>query len=320
MMTIAFMIPGFFLLIKGAEYLVEGATSLAKRLGIPTLVIGLTIVAFGTSMPELIVNIIAAFQHNGEIAFGNVIGSNVANILLILGVATLFTNLKIHHSTIWKEIPFSILAVLVLLVFANASFFDDVAPNTFFRFQGLILILFFCIFLFYVYMLARQKTEQFGKNIIEIQHRSGLMITVMIIGGLGALYFGGEWVVEGAVAIAKFFGMSEYVISLTVVAVGTSLPELATSIVAARKNDSDLAVGNVIGSNIFNIFWILGISALIVPLSFPAFATIDLLILLGISLLLFFFMFIGRHHELERWQGYTFLFIYIGYTTFLLTR
>jgi cation:H+ antiporter len=169
-------------------------------------------------------------------------------------------------------------------------------------------------------MLARQKTEQFGKNIIEIQQRSGLMITAMIIGGLGALYFGGEWVVDGAVSIAKFFGMSEYVISLTVVAVGTSLPELATSIVAARKNDSDLAIGNVIGSNIFNIFWILGISALIVPLSFPVFATIDLLVLLGISLLLFFFMFIGRHHELERWQGYTFLFIYIGYTTFLLTR
>ena len=142
----------------------------------------------------------------------------------------------------------------------------------------------------------------------------------MICGGCAALYFGGVWIVDGAISIARFFGMSEYIISLTIVALGTSLPELTTSIVAARKNDPDLAVGNIVGSNIFNIFWILGISALIVPLSFPLFATVDLLILLAISLLLFLFMFLGRHHELERWQGISFLFIYILYTTFLFIR
>jgi len=320
MLEYILFVVGIFLLIKGADYLVDGSSSLAKKFKVPTLVIGLTIVAFGTSMPELIVNILASLKGNGDIAFGNIVGSNIANILLILGITATIKLLKVQHSTTWKEIPFSLLAAIVLLVFASTMFLDKLAISSILRFEGIILLLFFAIFLYYVIELARRNKSQMKDDKLEIKKLSSLKIFLYILGGLVALYFGGKLVVEGAVALARLFGMSEYFISLTIVAVGTSLPELVTSIIAALKGDSDMAIGNVVGSNIFNIFWILGVSALIAPITIPTFAIIDLLVLLGTTFLLFLFMFIGRKHELERWQGIVFILMYIAYIVHLIMR
>lgn len=313
-------VVGIILLIKGADYLVEGSSSLAKKWGVSTLVIGLTIVAFGTSMPELVVSITSALKGSGDIALGNIVGSNIANILLILGVSGIIRNLKVQRSTIWKEIPFSLLAAIVLLIFANTLILDKITLSNIFRFEGLILLLFFIIFLYYVFELAQRGKSTVMDEKIEIKRHSGTTVFLMIAGGLTALYFGGKWTVEGAVSLARLFGLSEYFIGLTIVAVGTSLPELFTSVMAVRKGDANLAVGNVVGSNIFNIFLVLGVTAVIFPINLPLFANIDLLVLFAATLLLFLFMFVGRKHELERWQGILFVLLYIAYVIFLIRR
>jgi len=314
-----FFALGIALLIKGADYLVDGASSVAKRFGVPTLVIGLTIVAFGTSTPELIVSIMAAIQHSGDVAFGNVIGSNIANLLLILGISATITNLKVQHSTTWKEIPFSFLAAIVLLAFSSVHILDGL-DQIIYRFEGVILLLFFLVFLYYIIELAKRNRAHLDDEKLVVHKRSLGRSALMIFGGLIGLYFGGVWVVEGAVFAARQFGLSELFISSTIVAIGTSLPELITSISAARKKDVDLAIGNVVGSNIFNVFWILGASALIYPISLPASAIVDLLFLLGGTSLLFLFMFVGKRHELERWQGVVFLVGYAAYLFFLIWR
>lgn len=320
MLEVIFFVVGILFLIKGADYLVEGSSSLAKKFGVPTLIIGLTIVAFGTSMPELIVNIISSFKGAAEIAFGNVIGSNLSNILLILGITALITKTKVQSSTVWKEIPFSLLAVFVLGVFANKFILNGLNVFELTRADGLILISFFAIFLYYVFELSKKKKYQLEDKKLQVKQRSSFKIVWLILIGLIGLYFGGKWTVEGAVNIASWLGMSQFLISATVVAIGTSLPELVTSVVAAMKKDVDLAVGNIIGSNIFNVFWVLGATSLIAPISIPSFINIDLLILLGASFLLFAFMFIGKKHELERWQGAMFIIFYILYLIFIILR
>jgi cation:H+ antiporter len=321
---------GIALLIKSADYLIEGSSSLAKRFGVSTLVIGLTIVALGTSLPELIVSIIAALNGSGDIVFGNIIGSSMSNTLLILGVMVLITSLKVKSSTTWKEIPFSFLAVLVLFIFAMSSFLNKSGGEFLSRTDGIILLLFFSIFLYYVFELAKKDKEikkqtkelEIKKQTkeLEIKKHSNIIILFMIAGGLIGLFLGGKWTVDGAVAIASAFGLSEFLISATIIAVGTSLPELITSIIAALKKNVDLAVGNIIGSNIFNIFWVLGLTAIIRPLKFPEFIAIDLIILLFATFLLFLFMFTSRKHELDRWEGIVFLFIYVSYIVYLIIR
>lgn len=310
---------GIFLLIKGASYLVEGSSSLAKRMGISTLVIGLTIVAIGTSMPELVVNFIAAMHGKGDVGFGNIVGSNIANILLILGFSAAIASLRVQKSTVWKEIPFAFLASLVLLVFAGKTLLNG-SGNAILKTEGIILLIFFSIFLYYVFELARSSRAEIPKEKNEIKQHSGLIIFFMIIGGLIALYLGGKWTVEGAVAIARAFGLSEYFIGLTIIAIGTSLPELFTSIIAAKKKDVDLAVGNVVGSNIINIFLILGITAIISPVTLPAYAILDVFILAGVTFLLFLFTFTGEKHKIERWEGILFLLLYAAYIVFLIMR
>jgi len=311
---------GIFLLIKGADYLVEGSSSLAKKLGVPTLVIGLTIVAFGTSIPELVVNVLASIKGLGEVAFGNIIGSSMANLLLILGIAAIITNLKIQRSTIWKEIPFSFLAVLILLIFSSVFLLDNLKINSLLRTEGIILLFFFALFIYYVVGLVKKNKENLEDKKIEVIAHPYWIISLMILGGLVGLYFGGKWTVDGAVSIARTFGLSEFLISATIIAIGTSLPELFTTIVATRKKDIDLAVGNIVGSNIFNVFWILGVTSVIKPIPFPNFISVDLLILLFATLLLFIFMFVGKKHELDRWQGILFLILYISYLAFLIVR
>ncbi len=314
-------VAGIALLIKSADYLVDGSSSLAKKFGVSSIVIGLTIVAFGTSMPELIVNIIASLKGSGDIAFGNIIGSSMANTLLILGIVALITNLKIKKGTTWKEIPFSFLAVLVLLVFSISSLLNKSGRDFLSRTDGIILILFFSIFLYYIFEMTKKDMKiKKSSNDLEIKKHSNLVISLMIIGGVIGLFLGGKWTVDGAVIIARTFGLSEFLISSTIIAAGTSLPELITSVVAVLKKNVDLGVGNIVGSNIFNIFWVLGLTAIINPLRFSEFIRIDLIILLFATFLLFLFMFLGKKHKLEKWQGATFLLIYISYIIYIIIR
>lgn len=316
-MTYFLFIMGFIILIKGADLLVEGASSVAKRLNVSSLVIGLTIVAFGTSTPELFVNVFASIQGNSEIAIGNILGSNIANILLILGVSAIIYPLTVQSTTIWKEIPFSLLAAIILGILANDLLIDHKEKSELTRSDGLVLIGFFIIFLYYVFSIAK-KSENTENN--GFKQFSIVKSAAYIFIGLTGLVLGGTWIVNGAVEIASQFGVSEYLIGLTVVAIGTSLPELATSAVAAYKKNTDIAIGNVVGSNIFNIFWVLGLSAAIKPLPFQPSGNIDIVTAVISSILLFALLFVGKKHLLEKWQGAMFLLLYAGYIVLLVTR
>jgi cation:H+ antiporter len=319
MFTYLLFVVGFFLLIKGADLLVSGASSVAKRFKISDLVIGLTIVAFGTSMPELVVNILASTQGNTEIAIGNVLGSNIANILLILGVSAIIFPLTVHKNTVWKEIPFSLLAVLSLFFLANDALLDGYGFSELSRAEGAVLLLFFCIFLYYTFGIASLGSDKNDQEIVteEVPVQSAGRSVGFIILGLAGLVIGGNWIVEGAVAIASSLGLSQSLIGLTVIAVGTSLPELATSAVAAKKQQTDIAIGNVVGSNIFNIFWILGVSSIISPLPFGARSNIDIIMAVVATLLLFLFCFVGKKHTITRLQGIMFVAIYVLYVAYL---
>lgn len=308
---------GLLLLLKGADMLVDGASSIAKRLRVPGIVIGLTIVAFGTSMPELMVSILAAARGSTEIAIGNVIGSNIANILLILGVSAVIHPVAAKRNTVLKEIPFSLLAALVVGVLANDVLLDQAASSVIGRADGLILIAFFIIFLYYIFGIIETEAPEADPDIPVFSHGRSVALVAL---GLAGLVVGGRWLVDGAVLIAQSFGVSESLIGLTVVAVGTSLPEFATSAVAAYKRRSDIAIGNVVGSNIFNIFWVLGISATIRPLPFSPAGNVDVMMAAGASLILFFAMYVGKRHVLERWQGAALTLSYAAYVVFLAIR
>lgn len=310
------LIVGFGLLIKGAAWLVDGASSFAKRLGVRDIVIGLTIVAFGTSTPELIVNLFAALGHNTDIAVGNIVGSNIANILLILGVAAVIYPLRVKKATVWKEVPLSLLAAIAVFILLNDVLIDDGASSVLTRIDGLVLLLFFGIFLYYTYGISRVE----GSSGSDTKIRSITLSLAMIVGGLVALVAGGKLIVDGAVAIATNLGVTQSLIGLTIVAVGTSLPELATSAVAAYKRNADIAVGNIVGSNIFNIFFILAITSAVTPLPIAANLNIDIAVMVVTSLLLFFAMFLGKKHTLEHWQGLSFILLYILYTGYLIWR
>lgn len=310
------LIIGFVFLIKGADFLVDGASSLAKRLGISSLVIGLTIVAFGTSAPELVVNIFASLGGSTDIAIGNILGSNIANILLILGISAAIFPLAVRRGTVWKAIPLSLLAILVVGVMANDILIDGGTFSGLTRIDGLILISFFIIFLYYTFGISKVQPGDSVRT--DIKKKSLAMSFLMIAIGFVGLTLGGKWIVDSAVSIAKSLGLSEAIIGLTVVAVGTSLPELATSAVAAFRKDVDIAVGNVVGSNIFNLFWILGVSSIISPLAFSPVMLRDVMVTIAATMLLFAFMFIGKRRILERWQGVLFILLYFSYITFLI--
>jgi cation:H+ antiporter len=312
------LIVGFILLIKGADFLVDGASSFAKRFGVSDLMIGLTIVAFGTSAPELVVTLQSALNGTTDIAIGNILGSNIANILLILGVCALVRPLLVQRTTTWKEIPFSLLGAIMLLVLVNDAYFTSGMANTISRADGIVFLGFFVIFLYYVFGSAKDTTsEASGEDVETTKLRPLPVAGGLVLGGLALLVLGGKWVVESAVTLATLWGMSEAVIGLTVVAVGTSLPELATSLVAVKKGKVDIAIGNVVGSNIFNIFWVLGFTALFVPLPFTVSSNMDVYMVLISSALLFTWMFVGTKHVLQRWQGIVFLVLYVSYIAYL---
>jgi cation:H+ antiporter len=317
LIPVLLLITGLIILIFGANYMVEGASALAKKFNISNLAIGLTVVAFGTSAPELVVNTFAALQGHQDIVFGNVLGSNNFNLFIILGITGLITPLAVQSSTAWKEIPISFLAVIALFLLVNDKLLFGSETSVLGQMDGIILLVFFGLFLFYVY---KQLKSDPTETEIKLPHLSNLKIGIFIIAGLGGLVFGGHLVVNNAVELAQLFGISEKIIGLTVVAAGTSLPELATSLVAALKKNADIAVGNIIGSNIFNIFLILGLSSVLKPIGFDPNFNIDLYILGGGTLFLFLAMFIGNPKKIDRWQAAVKLFFYLGYLTYMVLR
>ena len=314
MITYILFIIGFILLIKGADFLVDGSASIAKKLKISSIVIGLTIVAFGTSAPEFIVNIFASAKGNSEIAIGNILGSNIANILLILGISAIIYPITAKRNTILKEIPLSLLAIIILGLITNDVIIDGASFSGITRIDGFILLSFFIIFIYYTFGITKIDN---GTEKEEIKIFSYPKAILFIILGLVGLVIGGKFIVDGAVKIAEFFNISQSLIGLTIIAIGTSLPELATSAIAAYKKQSDIAIGNVVGSNIFNIFWILGASAIIRPLPFNISSNIDIAMTIFASLILFLVMFIGKKRIIERWQGIFMVTTYVGYIVFL---
>ena len=315
MTTYIFFILGFFILIKGADILINGSVSVAKKFKISSIVIGLTIVAFGTSMPELIVNIFASAQGKTEIAIGNILGSNIINILFILGISAVIYPITANKNTVLKEIPFSLLAIVVLGIMANDIIIDGQIFSSITRIDGLILISFLIIFLYYIFGITKSVEDIVGKDEIKVfSYSKGVFYIIL---GIVGLIVGGKWIVDGAVEIAKFFNISESLIGLTIIAIGTSLPELATSAVAAYKKQSDIAIGNIVGSNIFNIFFVLGVSAIIRPLPFNDNLNKDIAMTIFASVILLLMMFIGKKRIIKRWQGIFMIIVYIGYIVFL---
>ena len=317
LITAVLLVLGFGFLICGADFLVRGASSIAKKAGLSPLFIGLTIVAFGTSLPEMTVNIFASLRGSNDIVMGNIIGSNIFNLLFILGVATLIFPLVVKKGTVSKEVPLSLLAVVILWVLANDTFFNGALESVLGRADGIVLISFFVIFMYYTFGISVDKEESTAESPKIYSYSISLL---MIAGGFVGLIAGGNMLVDAAVTIARFFGVSEALIGLTIVAVGTSLPELATSAVAAFRKNSDIAVGNVVGSNIFNIFWILGISSLIRPTVFSPMLNFDILVLIVGTILFLPFMFIGKRYILQRWQGGTMIGLYVAYVVYLIIR
>ena len=313
-MNILLLIGGLILILLGANGLTDGAASVAKRFRIPSIVIGLTIVAFGTSAPELTVSVASALKGSADIAIGNVVGSTA-----------LFAPIVITRNTLRKEIPLCILSSVVLLICANDIFLDNATENILNRVDGLLLLCFFAIFMGYTFAIAFPKSsatpepaEHAAVQEEEIKLLSWWKSILYIIGGLAALIYGGQLFVNGATGIARSMGVSESIIGLTLVAGGTSLPELATSIVAALKKNPEIAIGNVIGSNLFNIFFVLGCSASITPLHLSGITNFDLFTLVGSSILLWLFGLFFAKRTITRIEGGIMILCYVAYTMVLI--
>ena len=324
-MNILLLIGGLILILLGANGLTDGAASVAKRFRIPPIVIGLTIVAFGTSAPELTVSVSSALKGSADIAIGNVVGSNIFNTLMIVGCTALFAPIVITRNTLRKEIPLCILSSIVLLICANDVFLDKASENILNRVDGLLLLCFFVIFMGYTFAIASKPAtiEQQAEHPVieeetEIKSLPWWKSILYIIGGLAALIYGGQLFVDGATGIARNLGVSESIIGLTLVAGGTSLPELATSIVAALKKNPEIAIGNVIGSNLFNIFFVLGCSASITPLHLSGITNFDLFTLVGSGILLWLFGLFFAKRTITRIEGGVMILCYVAYTVVLI--
>ncbi len=307
------LIAGLFLIVTGADVLVDGASSIAKKAGISDFVIGLTIVGMGTSAPEMVVSFIGAANGNADIAIGNVVGSNICNILLITGITALILPIGISRGNKTFDIPFNIFLVLLLAVLGLNSTLFNAGSDILSRTDGIIMVLLFCLFLFHSFKNGGTDEEEKKEQKVHGTFASVLMSA----GGILALIIGGNLFVDSATGIAKAIGVSDKVIALTILAIGTSLPELATCIVAAVKKNGSLALGNVIGSNIFNILLILGGSAIICPLSFASINFVDMGVLLLSSLLLLFSAWTGKNNKIDRFDAILFLLSFAGYYTYL---
>lgn len=316
-MNYILMLFGFGLLIKGADLFVTGSSNIASLLRVPPILIGLTIVAFGTSSPEATVSIIAALEGSGDVALGNVIGSNIFNITLVIGLTAFLNPLKVESETIRKEIPFALLASVVLLVLVSDVALQTVGSNLITRADGIIILLFFAVFLYYIFEVVRKSRE---KTTVEQQTSNetwekNVFLTIL---GLGAIIFGGDLVVKNSTEIAYTFGMSETLVGLTIVAIGTSLPELVTSITAALKKQSEIALGNIIGSNIFNILFVLGTTSVITPLAVSSKIFIDIILMIVFTILLLIFS--RTRFAVGKYEGIMLASAYVLYLIFIIMR
>ncbi|MFP4409081.1 MAG: calcium/sodium antiporter [Spirochaetaceae bacterium] len=315
LISLALTVGGLVLLILGARFLVDGASALASRLGVHPAAVGLTVVAFGTSTPELIVNVAAALDGVSAISFGNVVGSNLFNTAVILGLSALIAPLAIHKRTTRFEVPLALLAVAAVIVAAGDPWLGEGATAVIGRSEGALLLGFFLVFTSYTLSLLREESgadQPAGPN-----WAPGLAVLASIL-GVGLLFLGGELTVRGAVEAARLLQISERIIAITIISAGTSLPELVTSVVAARRGQNDLAVSNVVGSNIFNVFFVLGLSAVITPVSVEPGGLADLVALLAVSLLVFLFIFTRKGRRIDRWEGGALLGAYAVYLVYLL--
>lgn len=324
------IIIGLAILVLGAEGLVRGASSLAAKLRISPLVIGLTVVSFGTSAPELTVNLLSALQGSPDLAIANVIGSNIVNILLILGVCASIVPLSVKSSTVWKEIPLALLGVVLIGIMANDHLFDGLPFTSLTRTDGIALLALMVIFMYYIFGMAKSDREKKDDAKINaalnkdeesrVKQYDALPSVGLTIIGLFGLVLGGRLLVSGAVDIATSLGLSEALIGLTIVAIGTSLPELATSVVAALHKQADIAIGNIVGSNIFNIFFVLGTTSVILPLPVSGALNFDIMVSIIATGLLFLFMFTSEKRKLVRWEGLVFVLLYVAYLIYLVAR
>ena len=312
------IIIGFILLIKGADFLVNGASSLAKRLKISDIAIGLTVVAMGTSAPELVVNIISGSADSDGLVFGNIIGSNIFNLFLILGVSALINPIKVDNNALLKEIPFSLFIAILVFILVNDTMLFESDSNILSRWDGLLLTILFLGFLLYIFLNLKQEIKDDSDEIIILSKKK---TTIFIIFGMIGLVIGGHLIVKNAISVANYLNVSDKIIGLTLLASGTSLPELATTAAAALKKKSDLAIGNIIGSNIFNLLLVLGSTALIhSPLYFDTVLNVDLLFVIIGTLLLYFYMFTFIKFKIDRIEGFLYLLGFIGYMIFLFYR
>ena len=317
MMDALLLVFGLVVLIKGADLLVEGASSLARQFGISSLTIGLTVVSLGTSMPELLVSLMSGLQNKPDLAIANVIGSNIANVLLVLGIAAIIRPLPVRNSTVVSEIPFSLSAALLLGFLANAHLFSDLPELSISHMDGAILLFFFCLFMLYVY-----KTSKTEAPPIAPVASDGTRLRAFALISLGALglYFGGQWVVDGAIGLARLWGLNDALIGLTIVAIGTSSPELVATAVAAYRNQTDIAVGNVIGSNVFNLLWVLGFTSTIVELPFEVVSNTDLVVVIASSALVILALVSSGNNTVKRSHGVLFVSFYLAYIVYVVMR
>ena len=316
-MEYVFLVLGLVLLVKGADLFVTGASSVARRFHIPSLIIGLTIVAFGTSAPELAVSVTSALNGQSDISMGNVVGSNMFNLLVVVGIAAFILPFKVKETIIAKEFPFVLLSCLALIVLTFDITLGNGTANVLNRTDGLVLLMFFGIFMYYLLSVALRAVKENKDEEVMVSLGLGRSLIYLAI-GLAGVVFGGDITVDAASAIARDFGMSEAMVGLTIVAVGTSLPELMTSVVAARKGESDIALGNVIGSNIFNVFFILGLTAFITPVAVSGAVAFDALLLAAISLIAFLFALTDR--RFSKGEGLVLVALYAAYMIFVIWR
>lgn len=319
------LVIGLGMLLFSANMLVDSSVAIAQRAKISNFIIGLTIVGIGTSAPELFVSISSALEGHGDIAMGNVLGSNIANIFLILGVTAAIMPFAIERDQQRRDIPFGVAAAVMLLLLANDSFIPGISSNTVSRLDGILLLVLFFSYMVYV-IVSKGKNPQEAIAEADEQSKSRftgkrpVLLWIIAIGSLACLIFGGNLFLDSAKNLARSWGMSEAVISITIVAVGTSLPELITAIVAATKNNPQLALGNVLGSNVFNVLMILGVSATVKPLEIVSINIVDYLVALMGAVLTYLVIFTFGKNRFDRIEGIAFLLIYVGYTAYLLMR
>ncbi len=306
---------GLLAIIKGADWLTDGAASIAERFGIPTLVVGLTIVAIGSSAPEFVVSVLSAIQGNADIALGNIVGSNIFNILGIMGVTALVRPVIVQRSNVLYDVPFAVLSSVAIA--ATVLLPDSCGKRELGRGEGILMLCFFAIFICYTLSIASSmKVTQEQKSSKSVALWKSVLGVVV---GLALLLLGGNWLVDGASGIASSMGISESIIALTIVSIGTSAPELAASVMAAKKGDTAMALGNVVGSVVFNVFYVLGTAAAIQPLSAKGITTIDIIILLVSSVLLWIFCAFGKkNYTLTRTEGFIFILLMIAYYVYLI--